>query len=531
MALRPWQATIGIAFEGRETGDGRLMAGGSLQIAPLPLPLAYLRDGDQHVDLTEVAPQIGTIETAEMVDGALRATGFIDDETPDGAEALRRMENGSAPLGSSFPISIDGDDWALQMIVRDPDILDMLNSMDDEFAASHAAFSASGNSTVHLRAGASLFRQQMAEVLRARTAAAGDPDPGPDGGEDGEVLFEDQADFWLERFTQLRVRGATLCAVAAFSDARIDLVGQAATAAAGISSPAATALPADPYPPLPIPARPPAEWFAMPYPEPGDERLVLQDDGTYAVPLTILDNGQWFGNVAPAGRNHRGYSTAVVAPRSQNAYRDFHLGYLVCEDGTQVNVGPFCVGGDHAPLSMNTAEARDYYANSTTGWGDGVVVDGEFGPWACGALRPGLNEADLRVLRALTLSGDWRAESGRNLELICGLSVNAPGFPIQREAMAASALVASIGGCVGDACTIPQIHVRDGQVTALIAGGVARCAECQEHEQERTLTAAMLDDAKAFYAEARRHMRLMEARTRPFEAAAVEALAASIRPS
>lgn len=528
MALRPWQGDI--AFEGIETGDGRLMAAGSLQVADLPLPLAFLLDGDQHVDLTEVAPQIGTIETATMSGGSLHATGFIDDETEAGAEALRRMDAGSAPLGASFPISIDGDDWALQMIVRDPDILDML--MDPEFAAQHAAFSASGNSTVHLRAGASLFRTQMAEMLRARTAAAGDPDPGPDGGADGELLFEDQADFWLERFTQLRVRGATLCAVAAFDGARIQASAPAATtAAAGISSPAATTLPADPYPPLPIPARPPASWFALPYPEPGDERLVLQEDGSYAVPLTINDDGSWFGNVAPAGRAHRGYSTPVYAPPSQNGYADFHLHYVVCDDGSQVNVGPFCVGGDHAALSMNTTETRDYYANSTTGWGDGRVVDGQFGPWACGALRPGLNEADLRVLRALGLSGDWRAEVGRNLEMLCGLAVNVEGFPIRREVMAASALVASIGGCVGDACNLPQVYVRDGQVTALRPLPVARCAECEEHEQERTLTASMLDEAKAFYTEARRHMRLMEARTRPFEAAAVEALAASIRPS
>ena len=45
---------------------------------------------------------------------------------------------------------------------------------------------------------------------------------------------------------------------------------------------------------------------------------------------------------------------------------------------------------------------------------------------------------DLRVLRALTPSGDWRGVNG-NLELVSILAVNTPGFPVAREAVAASA--------------------------------------------------------------------------------------------
>ena len=62
---------------------------------------------------------------------------------------------------------------------------------------------------------------------------------------------------------------------------------------------------------------------------------------------------------------------------------------------------------------------------------------GTFGVWLAGALRPGVTEAQLAVLRALSPSGDWNADA-EGFELCAGLMVNRPGFPVAREALAAS---------------------------------------------------------------------------------------------
>lgn len=524
MALVPWRGPI--TLENVETGDGRVFAADALTWSDLPLPLAFLRDGDQHVDLTEVAPQVGTIETiVRSAGGSIDATGFIDDETPDGAEVVRRMNAGSAPLGDRFPVSIDGDNWTVQVIVRDPELLEMLEE-DGELGAETVRFTAQGTSTVHLRAGAPRL---FASPVRA---AAGDPDPGENG--DGVLLLEDAAEFWLERFTSLRIRGATLCAVAAFDGAAISLGAEPAaveespaaeTAAAGISAPATAA--ADPYPPLPIPARPPRDAFFRPEPQAGCPELVEQPDGSWAVPLTITEDFHVYGHLATRDGAHRGYSSRVTAPRSEGGYREFHVGAVVCEDGSSVNVGPLTVGGDHAPLSMSLGQARDFYANSTMGWADGRVIDGQYGPWFSGFLRPGLNDADLRVIRSLAPSGDWRADAAGNLELICGLMVNVPGFPVAREAMAAAANVGHT--LTASAWAAPGISVdNDRLVTVVAAGIVSRCSECAE----RARTAAARGDFEGavmgMLQQLMSRLGALDARTRHLTPAAIDALQARL---
>lgn len=515
--LQPWQGPI--TLESTQTGDGRVFAPGSVTWSDLPLPLAYLRDGDQHIDLTEMAPQIGTINTIETrPDGQVFGTGFIDDTIPDGAEVLRRMADNSAPLGTRFPVSIDGDNWTVQILVNNADLLEELLAEPE--------FSVSGNTVVHMRTGETLVRN----MLRSTTAAAGDPDPGEPAEDDPALLYTDGADWILERYTSIRVRGATLCAVAAFDGAYIELAGEAVAAPAATAGAAPLTL-VDPYPALPIPAAPPAAWFQVAEPEQGSDLLVEQEDGSWAVPLHITDDGQVFGHLARWTGAHRGYQTRVTPPRSNNAYADFSGGggHVVTAEGTSIPTGPLCVGGDHAPLHMNMAQARDFYASSTLGFADGVVVDGQYGPWFCGSLRPGLNEADLRVLRALAPSGDWRANGG-NLELICALMVNVPGFPVARETLAASAYATcGPGGCgIANQSPLPQVHVGDG-VTALVAAGiVTKCAECAERSRQESLTASRSTE---FERALLGFVRRTDAVLAQFTPGAMERLAARIRPA
>lgn len=498
---RRWRGALTI--ENVQTGDGRVFAPGAIEWADLPLPLSWMSEGgSMHVDMATTAPQIGIIETITREGDLIVGEGVIDDGTPEGAEVIRRMDAGLAPLGARFGISIDPDNWEVEVILTD------VGEADDILMLF------SGEGPLRTR---DELRAMVASALRA---AAGDPDPGEGGGEGGEVVFQDSVDEILERYTRLRIRGATLCDIAAFDGATIELVGEeAATEDTPVEeAPDEEAVAAA----VAIPTAPPRAFFEMPEPEAGSDLLVEQNDGGWAVPLTITDDGHVFGHLARAGVGHRGYTTRhVPPPTSSVGYREFHVGQVVCDDGTRVATGALVVGCDHAPLSMSLLAARDHYANSGLGWADGRVSDGTFGPWFSGALRPGLNDEDLRVLRALTPSGDWRA-AGDSLELCAVLSVNTPGFPIAREPVAASAAPPA------DHPTTALRIDNDEPVALVAAGLVQRCSECAERAREREVLRAGLDSYDALLDVMRSHRDLLarlERRTRHLEPVAASAIA------
>lgn len=247
---RPWRGPL--VLEDTQTGDGRVIAAGAVYWADPPLPFAFLADGDQHVMASE-APQVGVINTLERIGKEVIGTGTIDDENPDGAELVRRMDAGEASHGSRQFVSIDADDWEVELIDMNP-----AEDADAEIVIVAAGLD---------------YRGAWPDDLPGRTAAAGDPDP-----TDGEVLLEDAADAIIERATRLRIRGATACAVSAFDGAWIELTDAAAEPAPSEQEPQpeeATVLAAS------FPA-PPAEWF--------------DDPGlTAATPLTVTDDGRVFG--------------------------------------------------------------------------------------------------------------------------------------------------------------------------------------------------------------------------------------------
>lgn len=314
---------------------------------------------------------------------------------------------------------------------------------------------------------------------------------------DWQCVQEDDDGWCIEDrmvFTAYEVIGLTMTPFPAFAEAAIVLAGEAASAApARLPALAASA-----------PARPPAAWFAEPEPQVGDERLVRQPNGSWACPLTITDEGQVYGHLA-AGYDqcHVGHPGLCVSPpRSAAAYVHFNVGEVVTAEGERVPTGALTVGCDHAPLSMSAAGARDHYANSGLGWADVQASDGELAPWVCGALRPGLGDDDMRVLRALTLSGDWRRQGGA-LELIGALAVNSPGFPVARQAVAASSLAQPATVRAG-------ARVANGVQQALVASNVVtRCADC-----ERARAAGARPGGGALSPEAMQLLRTLERRTR-----------------
>lgn len=238
------------------------------------------------------------------------------------------------------------------------------------------------------------------------------------------------------------------------------------------------------------PVLPPAAWYTEPEPAAGDPRLVRQPDGQYGVPLTITDDGQVFGHAALWGTCHTGLrGRCVTPPRSPSSYAHFHVGAVQTAEGDTLATGCLVAGADHASLHLLAPEARAHYDHTAAAWADVRATDGQHGVWIAGAVRPHVLDQPelLRVLRASAPSGDWRTIGGR-LDLLAIQQVNVPGFPVVREALAASGvqLAPSSGPQVAErmgvvvALVAPNVVLPEAdQVEALVASGtLERCPSC-----------------------------------------------------
>jgi hypothetical protein len=237
------------------------------------------------------------------------------------------------------------------------------------------------------------------------------------------------------------------------------------------------------------PLRPSRTWFTDPGFHVGDPRMVLQEDGkSYACPLTITKDGQVFGHVAWWECAHTGFTgKKVKPPKSRSNYAFYLTGEgVVCDDGEIVEgVGQLTAGCGHAPTSMGAAEAVAHYDGGYGAfqWADVRAGQDDFGPWVAGALRSDLTAEQIRQVRALSLSGDWR-DRGGFLELVAVLAVPVPGFPILR------ALAASGSAEILDFCAVRE-GIRGERVVSLVAAGrvVAVPIESRLERLERAFTA------------------------------------------
>jgi hypothetical protein len=218
-----------------------------------------------------------------------------------------------------------------------------------------------------------------------------------------------------------------------------------------------------------VATRPPAAWFAFDEPEDDDPRYVQQDAaGRIGIPMQITDDGHVYAHAAIWDTCHIGITGECVAPPvSGYDYAHFHTGAVRTADGADIPTGALVAGCDHAALRMRAPEATDWYAHNGVAWADVRASNGRHGIWVSGALRPDVTDEQVRVLRAGSLSGDWR-DRGGSLQMIAALAVSVPGFPVLREAVAASALDLGEG--------VLGWHV-DGRQTALVASGIVRPAE------------------------------------------------------
>ena len=167
-----------------------------------------------------------------------------------------------------------------------------------------------------------------------------------------------------------------------------------------------------------LPINPPKAWF-------DDPQL------THKTKLTVTDDGHVFGHLAAWNECHRDVTMreCVLAPKSEQGYRPFHLGSVMTAEGDVVDVGKIVMDTRHASINLGYAAAALHYDNT----GDEIAAircgEDQFGIWFSGAIVPEATPQKIAKLRRSPLSGDWRREGG-SLELTAALAVNAPAFPV-----------------------------------------------------------------------------------------------------
>jgi hypothetical protein len=185
------------------------------------------------------------------------------------------------------------------------------------------------------------------------------------------------------------------------------------------------------------PVLPPAAWF-------GDPVFVEP------TPLTVDDDGRVYGHLATWDTCHIGITgRCVTPPRSVTGYALFNRKPIPTADGPEVQVGPLTVGTGHADTRPGTGmfAAISHYDNTGTAVADVTCGEDSIGIWIAGALRPDASDEQIRMLRASSVSGDWREWAG-SLELGAILAVNTPGFPVLKQVVASgrpTALIAAAG--------------------------------------------------------------------------------------
>lgn len=210
--------------------------------------------------------------------------------------------------------------------------------------------------------------------------------------------------------------------------------------------------------------KPPAAWFE-------DPKL------TELTKIRVTDEGRIFGHIAPWGCCHIGFLNRCVEPPKGSDYSRFLVGYRTTAEGTEVPTGTITAGGLHADDTLDEHAARAHHDDVSSAMGDVTIGEDDFGPWVAGAVRAGVTDTQIEMLRASGFSGDWRPIGGR-LELINVHTVNTPGFPVPTmrarvasgELVSLTASIGTDGSRVGEA--LPEGVTREGTEVPLDETGV-----------------------------------------------------------
>lgn len=267
------------------------------------------------------------------------------------------------------------------------------------------------------------------------------------------VKFPDFADMtpgkdgWMSipkmqvRFDAARIGATTVCMEPAFGHACAVLEdGDTITASFGWWGAEAETPEVDEVTAAAKAALPKWDDFYVPEPD-KPQPLFVDEDGVVTAHLGLWDSC------------HDGFTDRCVRiPRSPDGYSTWQKPGVLTDQG-MVPTGPIFLFNGH-PRIAKGEDVEAAYGGVENAWADVRIVDGRFGPWMSGRVRPGVDPDLVYAARASKISGHWLRG---NLKAI--VSVNAEGF------------------------NVPYQFTLDGsgEVEQLVASfGTGHCGECGE---------------------------------------------------
>lgn len=227
----------------------------------------------------------------------------------------------------------------------------------------------------------------------------------------------------------------------------------------------------------------PAAWFSEPDVPEGKSIVFGEGD----------EEGRVSGFIAEWETCHIGYDgVCTVAPSSLANYAYFATGEVLTDDGKTAAVGSLTFETGHADAKLAAGPAMAHYDNTGAVWADVAVGENERGIWFSGARRDTLSADQLRSIRASgRISGDWRRINGE-FELVAGLTVNVPGFPIAPTRMG---LVASVPvSLVAAGAHQPEQEQDEDNTLSIIA---AKVVDEMENRQKRRAELAAIKSKRS----------------------------------
>ena len=159
------------------------------------------------------------------------------------------------------------------------------------------------------------------------------------------------------------------------------------------------------------------------------EAVVRRPRTHRAVAAHDRSNGRVYGHIASWQGSHIGRLGKVRPPKSKSGYQYFRHGVVETDDGSHVPVGQITLVGGHADVEAGMQAAVAHYDDTRSAIMDVTIGEDRKGIWVAGALRPDVDDIQIRAMKASGVSGDWRPIDNR-LELVAICAVNVPGFPI-----------------------------------------------------------------------------------------------------
>lgn len=384
---RRFHAVVGV--EEVWSGDGRYWEPGAYVWRDLPLP--FMADDENH-PAHENAKQVGLIDTVERQGAEIHAWGpYVNaDDFGEDADRIRHLQ-GMIDRGELRGVSADMDDPEWEVVIP----ADMMSEgVTDPEGNLHmkGSYPKEIYSSVRIIGATALPFPALQECFVEPVVAA----------EDDAVELEQGPQQALDALgSSANTMGCTGW-VFPYRATTDPIVASAA------------------HPWIKPPVCPPASFF---------DDLVLEGP----TPWTVTADGELLGHLALWGQCHIGRAgECITPPASRTDYAHYHLGEVICDDGTRIACGNVTLDGPHADLKLALAQAAAHYDHTGTQVAQIRVGEDRWGIWCHGALCPDVTASQVRKIMASPPSGDWRRKGG-SLELVAVLHVNVPGFPNLRK--------------------------------------------------------------------------------------------------